>query len=141
MGLESLDEIKQLGVDDLSLDEDRDDDFNPHSFARSPGPFVNVDYQSYRRRGGVLTEQGLKRITSQIPTHSQLKAARASLQNGEIPPLDLQWNRIYANLFSFLPDEVPQSVLISEVQIIAPRQPKESYKSTHPPVQELMGLY
>lgn len=141
MDLESLTKVKRSAVDDLDLDQEVDVNFNPPSFVRDPRSFVNVEYESYRRRGGVLTEQGLKSITSQMPTHSQIKAARASLQNGEIPLSDLQWNRLYANLFSFLPDDVQQSVLISEVKIIAPRQPKENYKSTHPPVQEIMGSY
>ena len=136
MSLDFLAEIEQSGVEGLGLDEDMGDNFNPPSFARSPIPFVNVEHKSYRRRDGVLTEQGLKRITSQIPTHSQLKTARASLQNGEIPLLDLQWNRLYANLFSFLQDKVTQSILIREVQIIAPRSPKETYKSTQPTIKE-----
>ena len=136
MSLISLDEAMEVPEMGRDIDEDRADDFNAPSFARSPIPFVNVEHKSYRRRDGVLTEQGLKRITSQIPTHSQLKTARASLRNWEIPLFDLQWNRLYANLFSFLPDDVPQSVLICEVQIIAPRLPKETYKSAQPTIKE-----
>ena len=135
--MQSLDE--QLGVEDLGLDEDRADGFDLPTFVRSPRPFVNVDYREYIKMGGVLTEKGLKRITSQIPTHSQIKAARASLRNGEIPLFDLKQNKLYANLFSFLPDEVPQSVLIREVQIIAPRHSIKYYKPQ--PIQELVGPY